>query len=308
MPPHLQRILRPKRLLLLGELLKAHEFPDSQLISDIAQGSRVTGWLPDTGVRPTKVAPPSLSVARNREVWASTTASAQPHLGRALWDQTLKECAKGWAVLETGHVEAPKNCVLGRRFPVEQPGKVRPIDDVSVSMVNATLGCEEKITFMPASVSIALALHLRNLLPAQVELAGRTFDLKSAYKQLGVHAEDLPFVKVVVHSPEHGRRVVLALQALPFGARGSVHGFVRCILALWFLLDKFLAVPATHFYDDFTCVTRAEDSVNAEASLHLLFSLLRWEVAKEGNKANAFQRCFTSLGSLAPAASRTSVG
>ncbi|CAE7203520.1 slc10a7 [Symbiodinium sp. CCMP2592] len=152
-----------------------------------------------------------------------------PDLDQALWDLTLQECQAGWAVLETGHVEAPSSCVLGRRFAVKQGDKVRPTDDLSISLVNQTLGVAEKIVVHPAACALALALRLQSvcarLSPGSTacSLRGRTFDLKAAYKQLGVNADDLQFCKVAVWDPVNNRRVVLALRALPFKATGSVH-------------------------------------------------------------------------------------
>ena len=302
--PHLKRILKPKRLLLLREVLRALDFPDSTLVDDIVQGFRITGWLPDTGVRPLKVCPPTLSRedvwgardARNREIWESVGPRTDQRLDQALWEQTLKECSKGWAVLEPGHMQAPTSCVLGKRFPVEQPDKVRPIDDTSISHVNMTLGCEEKVVVMTVSTTVALALHFMASAKEPVDLDGRTFDLRSAYKQLGIHTEDLPFAKVAVYSPEHRRPVVLALQALPFGATGSVHGFIRCSLALWWVLVKFLVIPSTHFYDDFTSVTLRQDAENVKGAFQLLMSILGWDLATDGAKAKDFAQHFVSLG------------
>ena len=112
---------------------------------------------------------------------------------------TLDECKSGWAVLELGQRQAPVSCVLSRRFAVKQGDKIRPIDDLSVSLVNQTPGTEEKIVVHPASCTLALALHLQaivnNLQPCARfrRLKGRTFDLKWAYKQLGVHLDDLRY-------------------------------------------------------------------------------------------------------------------
>ena len=99
--------------------------------------------------------------------------------------------------------------------------------------MNSTLGVDEKIIVQPAASTISLALHLQSrcLSPASKPqtpsgLRGRTFDLKWAFKQLGVCEADLPFAKVAVFNPETRQPAVLALKALPFGATGSVHGFL----------------------------------------------------------------------------------
>ena len=308
MPPHVQQIMKPKRLLVFQRLLDSIAFPDRSLAKDMSEGFRITGWLPDTGARPSKLQPPQLhreEVWNNRAVandrmWSMCKSSGDPKVDQELWRVSVKECQAGWAVLETGHVHPPKNCVLGRRFAVQQPGKIRPIDDMSVSLVNSTLGAEEKVVVMPTSTTVLLVQHLLSGLEKPgarlPKLTGRTFDLKSAYRQLAVHLASLDFAKVALFCPASQAPVVLSLKALPFGATGSVHGFDRCSIAIWALACKLLLVTHTVFFDDFTNVTWEEDAANSEAALLLLLRLLGWEVATDGNKALSYARLFHSLG------------
>ena len=168
--------------------------------------------------------------------------------------------------------------------------------------MNQTLGVDEKIVVHPAACTLALALHLQSRCKQSQSggqkqgLKGRTFDLKWAFKQLGVADEDLAFSKVVVWCPAERRPVVVSLKALPFGATGSVHGFCRCSLALWHIATSFLLLPLTVFFDDFTSVCLAEDTVSVEASMLLLFKLMGWQAALTGSKASGFAECFVSLG------------
>ena len=171
------------------------------------------------------------------------------------------------------------------------------------SLINNTLGTDEKIVVQPAASTISLAQHIQTrCLSAKRRasqpgaLKGRTFDLKSAFKQLGIEPSDLPFAKVLVWDPVSRRPVVLALQALPFGATGSVHGFSRCSLALWQLAVSLLILPLTVFFDDFTSVTLSEDCQSVETSFLLLLKLLGWKAALTGPKAVSFAEAFTSLG------------
>ena len=199
--PHARDVLKGKRLLLLKEMLTSMNFGDCSLVYDIMQGFRITGWLPDTKLRPTKVVIPTLTAEdlwsarteNNQRMWSLCRSSGNPELDHALWLQTLKECKAGWAILNVGLCNPPNNYVLSRRFAVQQQHKVRPIDDFSISQVNNTLGSVEKIVVMPSSSTVSLSLALQRGLHAkspgtqstsQVELAGKTFDLQSAYKQL----------------------------------------------------------------------------------------------------------------------------
>ena len=306
--PHVRDIMRRKRLLVFQRLLDSIDFPDKCLAKDMSEGFRVTGWLPDSGARPTKLQPPQLHraevwssrVESNRKMWSMCKSSRDPRVDHELWSVSVKECQAGWAVLETGHVFPPKNCVLGRRFAVQQPNKICPIDDMSVSLANSTLGAEEKVVVIPTSTTVLLAQRMlakgsksEERLP---KLTGRTFDLKAAYRQLAVRPADLDFAKVALFCPATQAPVVLSLRALPFGAIGSVHGFDRCSIALWALACKLLLVTHAVFFDDFTNVTWEDDAANSEAALLLLLRLLGWEVATKGSKALSYARLFHSLG------------
>jgi hypothetical protein len=61
-PPHLQSLLRNKRLALWQEMLEYYEYPDKDLVRDIVQGFPLTGWLPDSNVFPKDYKPPSINV------------------------------------------------------------------------------------------------------------------------------------------------------------------------------------------------------------------------------------------------------
>ena len=257
--PRARDVLKGKRLLEMKTMLASMNFGDVTLVEDIMQGFRLTGWLQDTTLRPTKVVVPTLTPddlwsareENNSRMWHMCRSSGNSELDQALWQQTLKECQAGWATLHVGLHKPPGNAVLSRRFAVQQQDKVRPIDDFSISQVNHTLGSVEKVVVLPSSSTVSLSLALQRGLTAQaqdaahfsqVALMGKTFDLQSAYKQLPIHTEDLRFAQATVWNPETQRPSVLSLQALPFGATGSVQGFCRCSLALWCLVLHFLLV------------------------------------------------------------------
>ena len=301
-------MLKGKRLLLLKEMLTSMNFGDSSLVSDIMQGFRITGWLSDTNLRPTKVVIPTLTAENlwsaraenNQRMWRLCKSSGNLDLDKALWLQTLKECKAGWATLHVGLCSPPSNAVLSRRF-AQQQDKVRPIDDFSVSQVNNTLGSVEKIVVMPSSSTVSLSLALQRGLTAQrrqatsqVELSGKTFDLQSAYKQLPIHKDDLRFAQATVWNAEAQRPSVLSLKALPFGATGSVQGFCRCSLALWCIVLHFIVVPSTVFFDDYTSIVCQQDTASAEAAFVILMRILGWKVSVD--KAQPFCSLFHSLG------------
>ena len=50
LPPHLQALLKGKRLLLWKELLVEFGYPDKAIVDDIVSGFKLTGWAESTGV------------------------------------------------------------------------------------------------------------------------------------------------------------------------------------------------------------------------------------------------------------------
>jgi hypothetical protein len=65
-------------------------------------------------------------------------------MAAAVWDATLTDVEKGWAIgpfsLEEDQSMTDKPAVISRRFGVQQKKKVRAIDDLSASQINACTG------------------------------------------------------------------------------------------------------------------------------------------------------------------------
>ena len=305
--PHARTVLQGKRLLLLEELLRSLSHEDTKLVPDICSGFRLTGWLEPSGVMEPKITAPSQSASNlwrqrsdlNRQVWSQTKPTGSPELDEALWQATVKDASSGWAMLLPPSDGPPDDVLLSRRFGVVQGSKVRGVDDFSFNGLNETLGTCEKVTTMSTVHTTALGIRLLRIAKARgMKLLGRCFDLKSAYRQLPVHLEDLPYSAVTVWSPADRAVRVLQMFALPFGAGGSVPGFVRVSLGLWRVMCRLALVPATLFFDDYTCLVLESDAPSAEASVHLLFRILGWRLALEGDKAASFSQQFQSLGVL----------
>lgn len=67
---------------------------------------------------------------------------------------------------------------------------------------------------------------------AGLELLGKSFDLKSAYKQLGIAESSLWASYVAVYNPRSRKPEVFHLKAVPFGATRSVYCFLRVAFSL----------------------------------------------------------------------------
>ena len=306
MEPHVQSILKGKKLLLFKELLQSINFPDTSVADDIASGLPLSGWMSTSGHMEEKLKQSLLSVqelvrqapARNQEILDLTGSSGDPKLDQALWEQTQKDVSQGWAALLPAN-SLPMGSVLSRRFGICRGSKVRAVDDFSISRVNETVGASERISVMSTGESVALGLCLVRFSKqcrSQQELQGRCFDLTSAYRQLAIRPQDLSLARVAVWNSETQEPALLQMYALPFGASASVWSFIRVALALWAIGVQVLRFPWTDFYDDFTVVTVQDDVRNLQAAIFLFFQLLGWNVATSGEKAIPFSSCFQALG------------
>eukprot|EP00435_Cladocopium_sp_Y103_P058991 s976_g21.t1 len=85
---------------------------------------------------------------------------------------------------------------------------------------------------------------------------------------------------------------------LPFGAVRSVHSFLRLARALWWIGVKGCRVVWTSFYDDFIAFSKPVLTGSTEKVVGLLFKLLGWVFAEEGDKAELFNPCCSALGVL----------
>mgnify|MGYP000138008767 CR=1 FL=1 len=67
------------------------------------------------------------------------------------------------------------------------------------------------------------------------EIFGRCYDLKSAYSQFAVNSKDRETLRMAVKDPDCERPKLIGFNAVPFGAVGSVAGFLRVSLAIWYI-------------------------------------------------------------------------
>ena len=154
-------------------------------------------------------------------------------------EETQKEVEQGW-LYPTDH--SKPECIA-KRFPLQQANKVRLIDDFSINGVNAAYGLREKLRVQSID---ELCSYLAYILdhcdePAALELVGRTFDLKQAYRQFGVDPYHHELLKIAVRKPG-GSYQLFRVGALPFGAVGSVTAFLRISNCISFIASKALDI------------------------------------------------------------------
>ena len=302
--PHCAAVLRGKRLLLFGEMLEEISYPDVHLIQDICEGFRITGWLRDSGCfekipkQPTMTVKNLLETAKgmNQAVIARAVSVEDSDLTRAAWDETQLELEKDWLWLD--ETNDFSGLSLTHRFGLQQKKKVRVIDNFKTSGVNATCGSPEKqklfgLDFLATTLVRALS---RNKSGEKRGLCGKTFDLSSAYKQFPLHQSDRDFIRLAV--PEPGRKAcaIYGVNALPFGATGSVSGFLRVSTALFHIITFGLGAWAGTFFDDFPILCRSDIVHQTERQVSLLLDLLGMKFAREGKKWVPFSEQMEVLG------------
>ena len=309
--PHVAHVLQGKRLLVLKEMLSFYQYPDKNLVEDIAGGFRLTGWLPKSNVFPAKLKQPERSVEAalsqaqgvNKSIIKQVCNVSDNEIATETWALTQEELDKGW-VWEDVDCDPSKH-LLAKRFGLRQGSKTRLIDDCSVGGFNSTCGSSERLRIHAIDEMTAyLAWCMQNLESELTgNLVGRTYDLKSAYKQFAVADKDRDLLRIAVWDNAKGRVVFLGVNSLPFGAIGSVSAFLRVAMAAWFLGVVGLKLCWSCFYDDYTLISKKETSASAGLAAEFLFDLLGFRYAKEGTKATPFAEKFKTLGvsvNLAP--------
>ena len=304
MPEHARKILGDKRLVLFKSILKSLDYPDVSLIDDVAQGFRLSGYMPKSHVFRPRTKRPSmtletlkkLSSSFNHRTFSSLKQRQDEGLEKATWDETQSEIEKGWIFVDNDSSFTGK--FVGRRFGITQGSKIRVIDDCTSCGLNWTVGLHEKfklhsVDFLAAMMSCALTMVPSD---AGVSVRGRCYDLKSAYKQFAVHPDDQATLRMGVNSPSQDEPVVIGFNALPFGAVGSVAGFLRVSHAVWYIGFYGLGILWSAFYDDFSVISRVELESSASWACEELFNLLGLKFATEGKKCLPFSSTFKMLG------------
>ena len=303
LPPHLKPLLSGKRLLLWKEILVELKYSDVAVVDDICAGFPLTGWAKKTNVFNACVRKPDHNLEQlkkksrglNAAVVGSLSKGDWTDVDSKVWADTQDELDRGWL----GPTFDVPFSFVAKRFGLVQKEKIRMIDDFSVCGINSAYGLTEKLRVQAVDeLASFLALILNH--PQQSALpkiVGRTYDLKSAYKQFGVDEFHHKHCRIGVRSP-NGSVAQFAVGALPFGATGSVASFLRVAASVSFIAMLGLDIVLTNFFDDFTVLCSEQESRNVDFYLTGLFKILGLSYASEGDKAPPFGEVFGSLGML----------
>eukprot|EP00435_Cladocopium_sp_Y103_P056505 s1613_g19.t1 len=304
MPPHRKLILQGKRFLVLREMLREMEFPDKTLVDDMILGFDLVGTAGAEGLLPPDFQPASLTVRdlemsaekSNKAIIHSSKSSGSAQVDLELWNKTLEEVSKGW--LEPLDEPPKDGGRVSRRFAVVQSDKVRPIDNYSESQVNNGITVVNKCTVDGVdTIAAAICLFMKRLRKRgrRSTLVGRSFDLKSAYRQLAVAESSLKWARLAVYDPNAKQTKCFQQYSLPFGAKSSVVAFLRCARMLQWICLK-LDVVLTCYFDDFVCLSGPSLARSAELTFETLLDLLGWRFDRTGEKATELGSSVAALG------------
>ena len=232
----------------------------------------------------------------NNMIYSQVVGTSDDELSRKTWDKTLEELDNNWVWRDV--TSDAGDVVMAKRFGLQQKEKVRVIDDCSVGGYNKAYGTKEKLRVhaidqLAAYLSWICTAHGTTL---DDEIVDRTYDLRSAYKQFGVSLETRDVLRLAVWDADQKRPCLLGLNALPFGASGSVSAFLRVSMALWFIGTVGLKLCWTVFYDDFTLICKRRMCHGTGIAAEALFELFGMWYAKDGTKAVPFDVSVRTLG------------
>eukprot|EP00435_Cladocopium_sp_Y103_P073752 s20_g45.t1 len=304
LPEHLQRVLKNKRLRLFGRVLELCGYPDSKIATEMAQGFPLCGMLPRSEVFPPLLRPPDLHVDTLQRMSASFTArslaatkpSGNDELDEMLWQATLDEVAAGFLSGPFSADMCPKDAIASPRFGLMQKGKLRPIDNFSASHVNSATGLQDKLQVDTIDEICAMVKAWAQRSKGKTPLVGRSYDLRKAYRQIGIHPEHLKFAWISVWCPTDKCPKLFRMESMPFGATASVGAFLRISQALKCLGISNAALVWSSFYDDFVCVCPESAATQVDRMIRLIFQALGWQLSSDEAKDVAFAPVFHALG------------
>ena len=142
--------------------------------------------MPASGIFEAKFKPADMSVEQLQAMsfpdrirnFYSSRSSGDDEVDRIVYEKTLEEVSSGWAVGPIPLCDLPQQCVLSRRFGLRQPNKIRLIDDLSGSLINATVQTVESPK--PHTTDVVASVVLELLKNCDSEVLGRAFDLNFA--------------------------------------------------------------------------------------------------------------------------------
>eukprot|EP00435_Cladocopium_sp_Y103_P035609 s2538_g9.t1 len=271
---HIAAATSNQRVLLFREILDDVAYEDAQCVKFLECGATLAGDIPKSAVFEELYKPCLQTIdqlvegssKRNQAVLAAARSTGDAELDAITMTETEAEIEKGWIEGPFLLSDVPAGATLSRRFPIRQSGKTRLIDDFSISGIN------------------------------DANLLAKTYDLKSAYRQVPIKSEHLKFAFICAYDPCSQSRKIFRLKTMPFGATHSVYNFLRLARALYSVACRGLCLITTNFYDDYILASPGGLVDSSRNGMELLFLLTGWQYAREGSKRTDFDVVRKALG------------
>eukprot|EP00438_Fugacium_kawagutii_P024097 Skav214962 [mRNA] locus=scaffold264:121937:122836:- [translate_table: standard] len=273
----------------------------------LSEGSTLAGEVPKSPIFKSQFKPclttmqqfKSEAPKRNQFILSMTVSSGSQDIDEILIQETLEECRKGWAdgPYQLDQLE-PGSCI-SRRFPLSQHDKTRLIDDFSISAVNDSCIFHNKLDLHMIDTFGALVKKLFQELGVSgkpCDLLAKTYDLKSAYRQVPIQQSHLKYAYFSVFNHRTGKAVIYRMLTLPFGATHSVYSFLRLSRMLYTIATRGLLLMTANFYDDFILASPRDLTSSSSCGVELVFMLTGWEFARDGKKSTEFGPICRALG------------
>ena len=283
-----------------------YRYPDLSVFDEVVNGTDLVGAVPsipyfDASFKPAKMTVEELgnsAASIRKSLLASIRSSGDSDIDREVYSKTLDELECGWLEGPIDVNLLPDRAIVSRRFGIKQSSgdtvKIRLIDDFSASGVNSTVQVETAPKLHTLDVVAALCMELLRIGPDE-QLVGKTVDLSSAYRQLGISPGSKWVAYIAVYDPDSKSPKIFCMKALPFGASRSVYSFLRVAHSLWWLGSVALHFIWSSFFDDFVTLARQSESRAVDIAISQFFRLLGWATSS-GDKDLPFGVKFKALG------------
>ena len=296
-----------KRVQLTKEILESLEYEDLGVLDLLESGSPLAGEVEAScvfqpGYRPCVTTLGQLeedAYKRNQLVLGMTKSSGSHDLDSAVLKETMEELEKGWADGPWPLEALEQGATISRRFPLQQGDKIRMIDDYSISGVNDSCTLNSKLDLHVVDTFVATIKAFFQAMDAagrETLVLAKTYDLKSAYRQVPILTSHLKFAYFCIYNPEKMAVEIYRSRTLPFGATHSVFSFLRLARMIHCIATRGAKLITTNFYDDFILASPPALQDSARNCMELIFLLTGWEFAKEGRKATEFSEVCHALG------------
>jgi len=269
-------------------------WPDVALADMVCAGATVTGKLPHAGIyreADVRAALDRDDFHLSNDDWVNEVCSKPPPTpdqAKVIWEKSQDEVAAGllrgfWDKAEMDKRWGPGQWRCLVRFAVWQAGssKYRVIDNGRTAGHNATLSTDERIHTATVESGAAMLRRLREVLGKPLvgpyKAVSSTQDMKRAFRQLGVRDQDRRYHVIALWEPGKGWRFG-ELDGLAFGLGAAVLEFNRVPEHVVAVARRWLALPVTHFYDDYRLIDLLASRGSADKFFDHLCAWLGWEL------------------------------